>query len=326
MGGYINRGFDDLDWLPDPPIRSRRRPDPCRAIASRRGRRHDGRLRRRRRDAGQRALPARRQGRRARGRPPSPAEDFVNDEWRRSTSSPGSTTARPGHLADGEGLPEPPAWTCKMVGGTTDPLGRRCPRFQEHEFRAVDVRRDGGRNLLDWPITLADMEPYYDRAETRSASRNQRHPAPAGEQQLQGVRKRRAGVGYTNFKTGPYGRTPSRVTGGRRRSRTASTSRATSTARSGRRWSPSSRRPRDGPARPAAGQPRRPDHARRLRAGSRRGLRRRRGRHQRQRARAVVRRGNSIESRGSCSTRRRAFSPTAWRTRPARWAATTCAT
>ncbi len=38
----------------------------------------------------------------------------------------------------------------------------------EHEFK-TSTYYDGveGVNALDWPITLADLEPYYDRAEDK---------------------------------------------------------------------------------------------------------------------------------------------------------------
>ena len=50
--------------------------------------------------------------------------------------------------------PNFPAWTCKVVGGTTVHW-TACPlRAQEHEFRAKDVYGDiAGANLLNWPLT-----------------------------------------------------------------------------------------------------------------------------------------------------------------------------
>ena len=39
-------------------------------------------------------------------------------------------------------------------------------RFQEHEFKVRTEYGDvAGANLLDWPIDLKEMEPYYDKAE-----------------------------------------------------------------------------------------------------------------------------------------------------------------
>ena len=41
-------------------------------------------------------------------------------------------------------------------------------RFQEHEFKALSTYGHvDGANLLDWPITLQDLEPYYDLAEKK---------------------------------------------------------------------------------------------------------------------------------------------------------------
>ena len=39
-------------------------------------------------------------------------------------------------------------------------------RFQEHEFKVrTEYGEVAGANLLDWPIDLKEMEPYYDKAE-----------------------------------------------------------------------------------------------------------------------------------------------------------------
>ena len=41
-------------------------------------------------------------------------------------------------------------------------------RFQEHEFRTKDVYGDiPGASLLNWPLSLAELEPYYDKAEDK---------------------------------------------------------------------------------------------------------------------------------------------------------------
>ena len=62
--------------------------------------------------------------------------------------------------------PNFPASVCKVVGGTTVHWGGCSLRVQDHEFRAKDVYGDiAGTNLLNWPLTLAELEPYYDKAE-----------------------------------------------------------------------------------------------------------------------------------------------------------------
>jgi len=64
--------------------------------------------------------------------------------------------------------PNFPAWTCKVVGGTTVHWAGCSLRFQEHEFRTKDVYGDIPRaSLLNWPLTLVELEPYYDKAEDK---------------------------------------------------------------------------------------------------------------------------------------------------------------
>ena len=64
--------------------------------------------------------------------------------------------------------PSLPAWICKLVGGTTVHWGAVALRFQEHEFKPrTHYGNVPGANLLDWPIDLKEMEPYYDRAEDK---------------------------------------------------------------------------------------------------------------------------------------------------------------
>ena len=64
--------------------------------------------------------------------------------------------------------PNFPAWTCKVVGGSTVHWTACSLRAQEHEFRPKDVYGDiAGASLLNWPLTLAELEPYYDKAEDK---------------------------------------------------------------------------------------------------------------------------------------------------------------
>ena len=61
-----------------------------------------------------------------------------------------------------------PLWVCKTVGGTTVHWAGASLRFQDHEFRTRTVYGDiPGANLLDWPITLQELEPYYTGAEDK---------------------------------------------------------------------------------------------------------------------------------------------------------------
>jgi choline dehydrogenase-like flavoprotein len=93
--------------------------------------------------------------------------DFENDEWpmfskiswldKRTTS---------GTWRVSNDFPNLPAWIVKAVGGSTTHWAGASLRFQKHEFKARTVYGEvGGANLLDWPITLDEMNPYYARAE-----------------------------------------------------------------------------------------------------------------------------------------------------------------
>jgi choline dehydrogenase-like flavoprotein len=96
-------------------------------------------------------------------------EDFVNDEWQnfvaiswldKRTTSGSWRVAR-----DFSGLP---AWIVKAVGGSTIHWAGASLRFQEHEFKIKSVYGDiAGANLLDWPLALVDLEPYYAKAEDK---------------------------------------------------------------------------------------------------------------------------------------------------------------
>jgi choline dehydrogenase-like flavoprotein len=62
----------------------------------------------------------------------------------------------------------PGTWLCKTVGGTTMRWSGVALRLQEHEFRARTTYGDvAGTSLIDWPLTLAELSPYYDRAEIK---------------------------------------------------------------------------------------------------------------------------------------------------------------
>jgi choline dehydrogenase-like flavoprotein len=65
-------------------------------------------------------------------------------------------------------FPNLPTWTCKTVGGTTTHWAGASLRFHEQEFKAKSVYGEiAGANLLDWPVTLQELEPYYARAENK---------------------------------------------------------------------------------------------------------------------------------------------------------------
>jgi len=94
---------------------------------------------------------------------------FINDEWAafsQLTWNDKRTTSGSWRVA--RDFPNLPAWICKTVGGTTTHWAGASLRFQEHEFRARSVYGElAGANLLDWPLTLQELEPYYARAEDK---------------------------------------------------------------------------------------------------------------------------------------------------------------
>jgi choline dehydrogenase-like flavoprotein len=95
--------------------------------------------------------------------------DFVNDEWESFVQLAWKdmrTTS--GTWLVHKDFPNLPAWIVKAVGGTTTHWAGASLRFHEHEFKTRATYgsiRDA--NLLDWPITLQELEPYYARAEDK---------------------------------------------------------------------------------------------------------------------------------------------------------------
>ena len=136
------------------------------------------------------------------------SEDWVNDEWeafhQMAWLDPRTTT---GSWRIARDFPNLPAWIVKAVGGTTTHWSGATPRFKAHEFRTRSVYgRVDGANLLDWPIGLEDLAPYYDRAEQKigSTHRHGRPPLPANNNYkvlAAGAQK----LGYRHYATGPYG-------------------------------------------------------------------------------------------------------------------------
>lgn len=94
---------------------------------------------------------------------------FVNDEWasfKQLAWTDLRTTS--GNFRLAKDFPNLPTWICKTVGGTTTHWAGASLRFREHEFRARTTYGEiDGANLLDWPLTLAELEPYYARAEDK---------------------------------------------------------------------------------------------------------------------------------------------------------------
>ncbi|WP_288026802.1 NAD(P)-binding protein, partial [Arthrobacter sp.] len=134
--------------------------------------------------------------------------DYVNDEWpafnQMAWLDPRTTS---GSWRIAKDFPNLPTWLVKAVGGTTTHWAGATPRFKAHEFKARSTYgRIDGANLLDWPITLEDMAPYYDRAEQKigSTHRHGRPPLPANNNYTVLANGARL-LGYRHYATGPYG-------------------------------------------------------------------------------------------------------------------------
>ncbi|MET0526796.1 MAG: GMC family oxidoreductase [Microvirga sp.] len=133
------------------------------------------------------------------------ADTFVNDEWasfaqlawldKRTTS---------GTWRIAKDFPNLPAWICKTVGGTTTHWAGASLRFQEHEFRIRSTYSDiQGANLLDWPLTLAELEPYYARAEDKmGVTRTNGIPGLPGNNNFKVLYTGAKRVGYKEVHTG----------------------------------------------------------------------------------------------------------------------------
>jgi choline dehydrogenase-like flavoprotein len=131
--------------------------------------------------------------------------DFMNDEWdsfiqlawldKRTTS---------GTWRVAKDFPNLPAWICKTVGGSTVHWAGASLRFQEHELRArSEYGEIEGANLLDWPLTLAELEPYYARAEDKlGVTRTNGIPGLPGNNNFKVMYNGATRIGYKNVHTG----------------------------------------------------------------------------------------------------------------------------
>jgi len=132
-------------------------------------------------------------------------EDFVNDEWgsflqlawtdMRTTS---------GSWRVHKDFPNLPAWIVKSVGGSTVHWAGASLRLQEHEFKTrTHYGEIAGANLLDWPITLAEMEPYYAKAEDKmGVTRTNNIPGLPGNNNFKVLEAGAKKVGYKEVHTG----------------------------------------------------------------------------------------------------------------------------
>jgi choline dehydrogenase-like flavoprotein len=132
-------------------------------------------------------------------------DDFLNDEWASFTQLAWKdmrTTS--GSWRVHKDFPNLPAWIVKSVGGSTTHWAGASLRLQEHEFKAASTYgRVSGANLLDWPITLAEMEPYYARAEEKmGVTRTGDRPGLPGNNNFKILKAGADKLGYKECHTG----------------------------------------------------------------------------------------------------------------------------
>lgn len=131
--------------------------------------------------------------------------DFINDEWA-SFAQLAWTDMRTtsGNWRVHTDFPNLPAWIVKSVGGTTTHWAGASLRFQEHEFKALTTYgKVDGANLLDWPLTLAELEPYYEKAEAKmGVTRTGDLPGLPGNNNFKVLKAGADKLGYKECNTG----------------------------------------------------------------------------------------------------------------------------
>jgi len=132
-------------------------------------------------------------------------QDFVNNEWESFTQLAWKdmrTTS--GSWRVGKDFANLPAWIVKAVGGSTVHWAGASLRFEEHEFKARSAYGNvSGANLLDWPITLAEMEPWYAKAEDKmGVTRTNNIPGLPGNNNFKVMEAGAKKYGYKEVHTG----------------------------------------------------------------------------------------------------------------------------
>jgi choline dehydrogenase-like flavoprotein len=131
--------------------------------------------------------------------------DFMNDEWKAFLQLAWldkRTTSGTWRVA--KDFPNLPAWICKTVGGTTTHWAGASLRIQDHEFRAKSEYGDlAGANLLDWPLTLEELAPYYAKAEDKmGVTRTNGIPGLPGNNNFKVMYNGATRIGYKGVHTG----------------------------------------------------------------------------------------------------------------------------
>ena len=130
---------------------------------------------------------------------------FINDEWKSFAQlawlDPRTTS---GSFRLAKDFPGLPAWICKTVGGTTTHWAGASLRFQEREFKVrSEYGQLEGANLMDWPLTLKEMEPWYAKAEDKmGVTRTNGIPGLPGNNNFKVMYAGATKLGYKEVHTG----------------------------------------------------------------------------------------------------------------------------
>ena len=131
--------------------------------------------------------------------------DFINDEWESFTQLAWTdmrTTSGTWRVA--KDFANLPAWIVKAVGGSTVHWAGASLRFEEHEFKARTTYGGvPGASLMDWPVTLAEMEPWYAKAEFKmGVTRTNDIPGLPGNNNFKVLEAGARKLGYKTVHTG----------------------------------------------------------------------------------------------------------------------------
>jgi choline dehydrogenase-like flavoprotein len=132
-------------------------------------------------------------------------EDYVNDEWESfSQLAWKDMRTTSGTWRVSRNFPNLPAWIVKAVGGSTVHWAGASLRFQDHEFRILsEYGPIPGANMLDWPLTLAELEPYYAKAEDKlGVTRTNDIPGLPGNNNFKVFEAGAKKLGYQKVHTG----------------------------------------------------------------------------------------------------------------------------
>ena len=132
-------------------------------------------------------------------------QDFVNDEWASfSQLAWKDMRTTSGTWRVHKDFPNLPAWIVKAVGGSTVHWAGASLRFEPHEFKIRTTYGDlAGANLLDWPIGLDELAPYYAKAEYKmGVTRTNGIPGLPGNNNFKVLEAGARKLGYKEVHTG----------------------------------------------------------------------------------------------------------------------------